>query len=100
MDKELKAKWVGKLRDGSYRQCHGDWNNESGGYCCLGVLLHMTQGTTNGLRETASDLGVSDDDATPDRCSTMQTLINMNDGLLGQRKHTFMEIAAYIEKNL
>jgi hypothetical protein len=45
MKKEQLANWLAALRSGKYKQCESILhNNEIGGYCCLGVLQHVTDG--------------------------------------------------------
>lgn len=94
MDKKLKAKWIKALKSGKYRQGTGRlYTKETRSYCCLGVL-----GKVAGKRLNNSKWGnvlslVNDDEA-------VNALWKKNDGVDGQRQHTFAEIAALIEKNL
>jgi hypothetical protein len=41
MDKELKAKWIAALRSGKYKQTSGVLKAFDGSMCCLGVLRHV-----------------------------------------------------------
>lgn len=111
MDQELKTKWVEALRSGKYKQATKVLrDSQSGGFCCLGVLLDISD-----TGKWAHDHFVTDDGCytlygeleSYGRCfglltSQEATLINMNDGSesKGVRPHSFAEIADYIEKNL
>jgi hypothetical protein len=125
MDTELKAKWINALRSGEYTQAEGMLHDsENGGYCCLGVLCKV-MGAEFGEAIEASDddeYGPSTYDYVPHIgnkvlgcdeelkdiiCKDLgipdqSQLIMRNDGNegLGVRKHSFSEIADYIEKNL
>lgn len=45
MPKKLKAKWLDALRNGNYVQVrHTLYNEETQGFCCLGVLQHCLTG--------------------------------------------------------
>lgn len=101
MDKELKAKWVEALRSGEYAQDEGCLKSPHG-YCCLGVLREVAghdalpESEEEFLldKESAIAIGIDYD--------MQKTLSYMNDGWdKGQiRKHTFPEIAEYIEAKL
>jgi hypothetical protein len=98
MDKELKEKWVEALRSGRYVQ--GEVHFERGDkFCCLGVLCEVlgepTTIVVNGYPASNYPaiepvLGVE----------TYNILYEMNDGVCGRAKHSFAEIADYIEANL
>ena len=51
MPKELKAKWLEALRSGKYRQGMARLRDQSGGYCCLGVLQEALDGQVEMLSE-------------------------------------------------
>lgn len=100
MDKELKAKWVAALRDGSYSQARGllyDEENES--FCCMGVLAHLTgrkKETMNGIPVDMNNRNNCDRlIARPDSDHIQCVLERMNDS-----GKSFSEIADYIEANL
>jgi len=42
MDKELKSKWVAALRSGNYKQATNTLRSDEGAFCCLGVLLDIS----------------------------------------------------------
>ena len=104
MKHELKTKWIKALRSGKYRQGRGRLKYGDR-YCCLGVLRHIsdpkdTRHSSNTLTyEQMKDYGM-------DMHSPLHILSNMNDGrepTYGDKpgkKHSFAEIADYIEKNL
>jgi hypothetical protein len=48
MPKDLLDKWLAALRSGEYKQCRG-MLAANGGYCCLGVLQHCTDGVVETL---------------------------------------------------
>jgi len=100
MDAELKAKWVKALRSGEYKQGFSSFEKE-GRFCCLGVLCKImnepTQEPATGLNNwdvvhehLGRDYGVVDE------------LWHRNDGVysFGGKRHSFSEIADYIEENL
>ena len=102
MDPKLKAKWLVALRSGQFPQGKGYLHRDEG-FCCLGVLamvsgheLEKIEGLAC-LESADLDLAKSIDDS--DRSVKMK-LENMNDGAEGERKHSFAEIADWIEKNL
>lgn len=96
----FKKTWVAALRSGKYEQGK-EWMKrisfDGQTYCCLGVLrevcsvegrnsLHIL--TTQQLKQ----IGLSYDD--------QNTLAYMNDGTGGMSRHSFKEIAEWIEDNL
>ncbi len=104
LDPEFKAKWVAALRSGKYQQGCGRLRNELNEFCCLGVALDLIDpkawsgirwnelyGTEIGV--TASLIGL------PRKDSSVYRLAEMNDGEI-DRKHSFTEIADWIEANL
>lgn len=114
MDKELKAKWVEALRSGKYKQTIATLRHSDGlGYCCLGVLLDLSGigKWEYGVYQYITRNG-EEADAEGDLCglrgrfgiaseSEVQ-LIALNDGDEKRqvRRHSFEEIADYIEANL
>lgn len=101
MDKKLKTKWVKALRSGKYRQTNGVLKDKAG-FCCLGVLRDVANPADE--REHADEYLLS-----PEQCeefgiaiSKQKILADLNDGneKKGIPKHSFREIANYIEKNL
>ena len=103
MDVKIKEKWLEALRSGKYRQTRGKLKSRNGAFCCLGVLCDI-QGakwiwknkfySTNGdeaLPPKEFSAGISDID--------MPLLTSRNDGS-GHKKHSFVQIADYIEANL
>lgn len=101
MDKELKAKWVAALRSGEYVQGHGRLRDVNDHYCCIGVLCKLMGLYVMVSSESLSDPRINDlyhkanevvGDSAP--------LWKRNDGCAGHKRHTFPEIADYIEANL
>ena len=128
MDAQLKAKWVEALRSGEYEQAREMLHDvANGGYCCLGVLCKVMGAEFGPGSEKHEDedgatllmfdhvpvldgrvLSNNDDEKLKDSlCKELgipdqSELISRNDGKkrLGIHKHSFAEIADYIEKNL
>lgn len=103
LDPELKAKWVSALRSGEYQQC-AEYLHKDGRYCCLGVLAVV-------IGHPVSDIdnrGVLDfvDSELANRLEDYPARTNkvaleaMNDGTNEVRRHSFQEIAEWIEFNL
>lgn len=115
MDPELKTKWLEALRGSKYKQAR-EALKDSCGFCCLGVLCDIVD--PNGWKENIwrrnDDMHDDDDDIVysdgelgrimrqyvriSDTDETI--LISMNDGTNGNKLHSFIEIADYIEKHL
>ena len=113
---ELKQQWIEALRSGKYQQTV-ECLRDADGYCCLGVLADI-QGVEwiwEQGKETPSDTFVFYDDEDqydielPDYllakidAGKVSHLVNMNDGTQfheGIRRHSFEEIANYIEENI
>ena len=103
MDQELKAKWVAALRSGTYTQGRAKLKDEAGAMCCLGVLREIIE---PGCEEVNDDEG----EYLPSRFHTatglawvtQDLLAGMNDGneLKRIKRHSFAEIANWIEANL
>jgi hypothetical protein len=99
MDKKLKEKWVKALRSPKYKQARGVLADADGALCCIGVLRHIQGDTKKLLQDERTTAlrpihlgGLSEDER--------ETLVRMNDGTAGHNRHTFSEIADYIEKNI
>lgn len=108
MDASLKAKWTAALRSGEYKQAEGflrhvDWDSGVKGFCCIGVLGDI-QGLDwdqrNGICNPSCDIGAAYNANIP--YETRDRLAKMNDGSADgeTRKHSFAEIADYIDANL
>lgn len=107
MKKAIKDKWLKALRgqapEGEYNQgtqmlCSDSDSNGEDYFCCLGVLLNVTNrwkqnGNNSGTFswENKEYFGLAADE---------NHLIDMNDGSCGTKKHSFKQIAKWIEKNL
>lgn len=107
MKQEIKERWVAELRSGRYKQGRQALRDHNNNFCCLGVLADIyddrwkkeddnmyswdidTQLIPTWLQE---EIGLSSNDCV--------YLANLNDGLGELRRHTFEEIADYIEENL
>lgn len=77
MKQEIKRKWVEALRSGKYNQ------NEE----CALLVFSIIKIENNSFYD-------------PLPVEVGEKIINMNDGINGERKHNFKQIARYIEKNL
>lgn len=97
MDKELKEKWMKALRSGRYEQ-GSSYLYADGTYCCLGVLC-LIQGAKKSDIEYVH-MPVQADIVLGFPGPMEEQLARMNDGRGPERKHTFAEIADYIEANL
>ena len=99
MNQKLKAQWVKALRSGEYQQLQpgrSSWTKH-GRHCCLGVLAELKEldtSPTSDLRSKFVSFGIPRD--------ALDLLVRMNDGneFDNTRRHSFAEIADYIEKNL
>lgn len=109
---DFKAKWVAALRSGEYKQGVSYlWNEEKDSFCCLGVAGVLCGIPKNVMKyrpwfhhlplgipiESVPPLlrpGLSTSNGIPEK------LAEMNDGRMGERWHSFSEIADYIEANL
>lgn len=105
MDPALKTKWVEALRSGRYAQGRQRLRNGDN-YCCLGVLCEVA-GLEIDPKHGNGVVGVpfGEDDYNPifsliGSSEAAEQLWNRNDGLRDQRKHSFPEIADYIQANL
>lgn len=116
LDPAFKAKWLAALRSGTYSQARSRLRSPENGFCCLGVacdlidharwsaevnINHGDRGYDWGDRLT----GYVDeplDDAIGVPRGTAKALSKMNDGeeSSGVRRHSFSEIADWIETNL
>jgi len=126
MDRLIRDKWCAKLRDPNTKQTTEYLINEKG-QCCLGVLsevigVGVSPNHKRGYDYTEWTVGLEDD---PEKLSAeaiakyedeelpppafaesiglthenMTTLACMNDGITGETKKTFLQIASYIEAN-
>lgn len=120
MPKELKEKWITALRSGNYGQAkqvmYDKWLSEDGKpfMCCLGVLEHIC-GTPVEDMEDSDNIVFPKDvetprspeefliDATPvGEHPIAHILAWMNDGYEHKaiKRHSFAEIADWIDENL
>lgn len=109
MDPAVKARWVEALRSGKYTQTTGTLRSRDG-HCCIGVLAEVAGwdwslgDIVNGENyfDGADDDGASLCAMTGLPKDEIPTLARMNDGRrdLALRRHSFAEIADYIEANL
>jgi hypothetical protein len=122
MNKQEKDEWIAALRSGDFVQGYGRLNDHNK-YCCLGVKCELdVRAGRHGIKDIIDIAGIVlygiEDDAiqgfTPsmptiticDRWGisrdTVHELATMNDGNLGRgiKRHTFSEIADWIERNI
>jgi hypothetical protein len=106
VDQTLKSKWVAALRSGKYEQCSGSLHRD-GGYCCLGVLWDISGNPW--IDKDRGIAGFLDNNETFEKLfmrefgipsKTSAKLADKNDGAAPQRRHSFAEIADYIEKSI
>lgn len=115
MKAELKQKWIEALRSGAYEQGRTELKSTSDGktkHCCLGVLRECaglpweSRGTN-----VHSFLPPIDLDAGgylhQNECESLglqpdiaNELVKLNDGLYEREKHSFDQIADFIEANV
>jgi hypothetical protein len=113
MNLELKTQWVAALRSGKYKQATGTLHNQATDeYCCLGVLICIQGKTVEEALDINPDTkdyvrnGVLNSSWVPDNLSGGMTETDRrecayrNDGTAGHNKHTFEQIADYIETTL
>jgi hypothetical protein len=120
MDKKMhpgiKQEWVTALRSGKYEQGHWKLRLENDTFCCLGVLCDILPDEIVKWKPTPVDgRYVAIDSHGEDQAATLSwplmkemgleyntagQLMALNDGLGGQRRSTFPEIADWIETNL
>lgn len=112
MKKELKERWITALRSGDYSQTQGCLQDQNG-WCCLGVLCNIVDGTRWGKHESRKgtiqdydyDFGNEDilTDMPPSEWLENHGLsYDMAKHLAGQNDGgiQFVEIAKYIEENV
>jgi hypothetical protein len=120
LPQDFKNKWVEALRSGNYPQARGALfveNNETTGYCCLGVACKIVgieddKLTSYGdISDFSDDYGDEDGDKLAeipiylidDSYGLIPLLIDMNDGKRIEKNpssKSFEEIADWIEQNL
>jgi hypothetical protein len=116
MKTEIRDRWITALESGEYTQTTGRLRIEGDKFCCLGVLC-MLVAPERFVRLTDTEycippIGDSTDETVsamlPDSILEMvglskgeqRELWRRNDGLTGNRRHTFPEIAQYIRENI
>lgn len=110
---DLKAKWLEALRSGKYQQAHGTLKDIHGAMCCLGVACDIIDPGAWNIAPTKHDdtegFGWNDNSpayvTAPIRhlgitSNQAMMLAKMNDGNEHYRRHSFAEIADWIEANL
>lgn len=106
MDPELKKKWVEALRSGDYEQGETRlYTGSTNQFCCLGVLCKVVGLEIGDYGNVIVGADPSDDDYAPiypivGKREVAADLWCLNDGVAPHRKHSFEEIASYIEENL
>lgn len=115
MNPELKAKWIEALRSGKYLQGERRLRTLTSGkpdtYCCLGVLgdifdpskwvPHAEDEGRMAYEHPMSGSMLSNDTCEATGIANVKwRLAAMNDGSDGIAKHSFEEIATWIEENL
>jgi hypothetical protein len=97
LDPEFKAKWCAALRSGKYKQGERFLRPTEDTYCCLGVAAVLL-----GVDLAPARLYESDgyDAVKAAGVENLCELFHRNDGMGSHRRHSFSEIADYIEANL
>jgi len=122
MDRLIRDKWCAKLRDPNTKQTTSYLINEEG-QCCLGVLSEVmgvsieeehkraydyTEWTSGEDDHASEQEAMDEEEQLPPPAfaesiglthENMTTLACMNDGITGETKKTFRQIASYIEEN-
>lgn len=104
------AEWIAALRSGAYKQGTGMLRNIDNNFCCLGVACDLSK--ISQWNEGDDDpnsynyLGLSGTTAAKVNAyfginsSISGKLINMNDGVAGEKANTFAEIADFLENEV
>ena len=116
LPKRFKNKWIAALRSGEYKQGTGSLRecgeeNDTVGYCCLGVaakVLGIDDAKLDEYYFLEGDLVMNHPEIPlairhdGELNKIAETLSDMNDGKAGkpETKRTFLEIANWIEENL
>lgn len=101
LDPVIKCAWVQALRSGNYEQGKGLLYRD-GGYCCLGVLARAV-GRPIEIIADKPCLSQRDSEAffPGDLDREIQSRLEcMNDGTEGFKRHSFEEIATWIDVHL
>ena len=113
MPKKLKKRWLKALRSGKYKQGKGAlYDPKTKAFCCLGVLEHVA--LDGNVEIYKRDVFDEDEDSAQDyrtvpslafeqrfKCEfAIDPLIKMNDGFGGISRHSFTQIADWIETNI
>lgn len=56
MPQAVKERWISALRSGKYKQGKGSLLDDTGGYCCLGVLVKELEGKLDKLSDLAGNV--------------------------------------------
>lgn len=100
MDDKIATRWIAALRSGSYPQGTGVlYNDRTGAFCCIGVLCDLISPRHFSYSDARE--GAQYNQEFEDKLVTMNDgSFVMGTGTRGSRKHSFEEIAAFIESNL
>lgn len=105
MDAGLKTKWVAALRSGKYEQGQKRLRSDDDKYCCLGVLCDVINPNVWRRHEFTNEFMWGDSCNTVFFYTKELKELKLNDsdqayfmGLNDQEKHSFSEIADYIER--
>lgn len=94
----FKRRWLAALRSGAFKQGHDELHYR-GAFCCLGVAAQISGCYIEPGESYPPDFAMSGWGLTQEAA---EKLTELNDGKPsgGDRRHSFAEIADYIEKNL
>ncbi len=99
----MKRKWMQALRSGKYTQGKGRLKRTKKDgthtYCCLGVLRDLYPKCQGGNDGTLSPNGLKEAGLTYEQ-NTKLACMNDGDKFFNKKRHTFKEIATWINKNV
>lgn len=106
LPKEFAEKWIDALRSGEYKQGEAElYTPKTGTFCCLGVCARIGGNKPSDISgfpylTYARLLNIPKELFGNSTNKLVSKLTHMNDGAMGERKHTFPEIASWLEENV
>jgi len=101
MEKELKAKWIEKLRSSEYKQGRMFLRTCENSYCCLGVLCDILY-PDRWIKERGNYMIANNITCLPGSIGVKQDLIRWENDLIDMNDSgiSFNEIADFIEREV
>jgi len=100
MNKKWKKKWIKALLSGEYTQGYGYLKTLDNKYCCLGVLCDIVAPNEWNICNRHMGQGCTPDHIITEKVilpfHARSTLVTLND----EKRHSFQEIANWIDKHL